>query len=698
MRNLHPTPPWNYTNTAWRSLLAATLRIKARLLRGPNNIPAVQIRLTNVLEPSYHFTTMDSCELEHEVRRTFRTFDWKLCFLAMEVTVPLPLEPSYQLLPNYSILWRVLSESGLGLTMKENVIGLLEERRVELIISASTNEKDARAFLRKDFRSISILLAIVLDIFIVAFLVVIVFVPIKLTAVGPLSGDNRTLYVTSVTVLATVCTTFFMHCIRDLWLQKVDIKLRSGTVLPTLDPIWRNIIGLSSFTERFKQWEITIVLAVSGLVTAAIVGAMVPTSTSHIESYKYYLVDDGGYVCAGINPSVPSAWMWELPNGSTYSVWPYMQFCPTAEALTLLGAINIFDPDSYGYADEGTAVRRTAIGAAASIYSQQTAFDWDAHMDDNSLSRALKLYGSSLLSTTQCTPVMTSNPIQCNTVQATYLEGTLTVHGYSNCSLVTNVINTGNSAGILCTHGSLGQATVVIGTIYPMSMFLAESIGDLKWLRYAEGATSSTLDGTAYGVTCTVDTREAFKYQNVTFKLQVNNESIGTYSRYVDAMSSEACTQDLFSNNNKDPLQHKIPAVAAVAAVQVLYTDLISTTRQFIVQPMSPIYEDHSVYVRTAPFAFGNSRNALEDVLGLNAALVVSRLPMTGGSGSSSAVGTVVVQNTRIGTGKKWALVYTLPLLLVLTTLLRLSFTIGGAPEKSISNRLQALATHFRGD
>jgi hypothetical protein len=34
------------------------------------------------------------------------------------------------------------------------------------------------------------------------------------------------------------------------------------------------------------------------------------------------------------------------------------------------------------------------------------------------------------------------------------------------------------------------------------------------------------------------------------------------------------------------------------------------------------------------PYAFSNPRNALEDVLGLNIALVAAQISMTGGSGS----------------------------------------------------------------
>ncbi|KAK5053786.1 hypothetical protein LTR84_001748 [Exophiala bonariae] len=579
--------------------------------------------------------------------------------------------------------------------MKENVIALLEEHPGEPPSPVSTKGRDGGSLRRPKSQSISFFVVVALDILIIGFLVAVVFTSIKLTSIGPLSGDHRTLYVTSVTVLATICTTFFIHVVRELWLQKIDTHLQSGTAIAVLDPTWRNVIGLSSFTERLKQWEMTVILAVSGLVTATIVGATVPTSMTHTERYRYHLVDDHSDICAGINPSLPSQWAWDLPNGSVYNVWPEMQFCPTAEAITHLGTINMLNPDAFGYADEGTAVRRSALGAAASIYVPQTPFDWGTNMVDESLAQTLQHFGPSLLSTTQCTPVMTTNPIQCETVTAVDDQVSLTIHGPSNCSLITSYQN--SYAATLCTHDSLGQATIVLGAVYPSSFFLTEAMADLDYLSYLESASSanaSALQGTAYGVACTVDTRQVFEYREVTFNLQADADDIGTYSRDVEAVISDSCDGQVFAGDH-DPLQHKIPAVAAVAAVSIL-DNLLAATRQLIVQPMSPIYTDHSKYVRQAPFAFENSRNGLEDVLGLNAALVVSRLPMTGGSGTSSAEGIAIVQNTRVGTGRKWALVYILPLVLVLVTLIWLRYTVAGAPRMEISNSLRALEMHFR--
>ena len=62
--------------------------------------------------------------------------------------------------------------------------------------------------------------------------------------------------------------------------------------------------------------------------------------------------------------------------------------------------------------------------------------------------------------------------------------------------------------------------------------------------------------------------------------------------------------------------------------------------------------------MRRPPFAFSNSYNATEDVLGL-----VS-ISVAGGSGAAEDLGSTQVLYTRIGTGHAWALLHVLPLVI----------------------------------
>lgn len=63
--------------------------------------------------------------------------------------------------------------------------------------------------------------------------------------------------------------------------------------------------------------------------------------------------------------------------------------------------------------------------------------------------------------------------------------------------------------------------------------------------------------------------------------------------------------------------------------------------------------------VRSPPWAFPNSQNALDDVLGLVAALVSSRIPLN--ATLTETTGSALVEFTRIGTGKPFSTFFAIP-------------------------------------
>ena len=79
-------------------------------------------------------------------------------------------------------------------------------------------------------------LAIALNLSITVFLLLLVFIPFHLTSQGLLSGDLKTLYTTSITVVATICTKASVGQIRALWLMRVGHHLRSGHGISITDP------------------------------------------------------------------------------------------------------------------------------------------------------------------------------------------------------------------------------------------------------------------------------------------------------------------------------------------------------------------------------------------------------------------------------------------------------------------------------
>lgn len=71
--------------------------------------------------------------------------------------------------------------------------------------------------------------------------------------------------------------------------------------------------------------------------------------------------------------------------------------------MALAASINVINSDDHVYVDSGVAVERTAMGAPVTLYEGAALQDSSEH------------YGHALVRTTQCVPVMTSNPVRCQT-------------------------------------------------------------------------------------------------------------------------------------------------------------------------------------------------------------------------------------------------------------------------------------------
>ena len=96
---------------------------------------------------------------------------------------------------------------------------------------------------------------------------------------------------------------------------------------------------------------------------------------------------------------------------------------------------------------------------------------------------------------------------------------------------------------------------------------------------------------------------------------------------------------------------------------------------------------------RNPPFAFPGSKSGLEDVLGLNAALVLSRL----NSNTITVGGIATVRFSRVGSASRFTLFYALPPLISFVTLVWLIISkkvsnihrvVGITNQHDYSNRL----------
>ncbi|PVH75089.1 hypothetical protein DL98DRAFT_536878 [Cadophora sp. DSE1049] len=122
---------------------------------------------------------------------------------------------------------------------------------------------------------IAVWVALLINIIIICILTTAVFVPFKLTNFGILSSRTKSIYVTTLTILATLCAAFSSSQIRHLWLRHVDIQLASlNGDFSAVNSEWRTTLGVSGILEGLQRWHIMSTFLISGLITTAIVAGL----------------------------------------------------------------------------------------------------------------------------------------------------------------------------------------------------------------------------------------------------------------------------------------------------------------------------------------------------------------------------------------------------------------------------------------
>jgi len=170
--------------------------------------------------------------------------------------------------------------------------------------------------------------------------------------------------------------------------------------------------------------------------------------------------------------------------------------------------------------------------------------------------------------------------------------------------------------------------------------------------------------GYRYAITCDLDARNAFRYRNVTLFLrdskQIEETNMGCQ------LSGDATDCRDF-----DPSANLGLFGAAVSAnwQPLSQNDGLSGWFDSINQMT---IDKSGRQAREPPYAFDNSRNALEDTLGLVIGLATARI--NGTSESVQARGTFI--NARVGSGKLPGLAYAVPPLLTAVVLLVLALSV----------------------
>ncbi|KAF3020921.1 hypothetical protein E8E14_002641 [Neopestalotiopsis sp. 37M] len=357
--------------------------------------------------------------------------------------------------------------------------------------------------------------------------------------------------------------------------------------------------------------------------------------------------------------------------------------------------INNKTPDDYAYSDAGVAIEREAIGVSASIY------------DGPAFRELMKKYGTSLQRTTQCVPVMSTNPVRCDVGgNITVLrdpslgpELSLEIQVSGPYGQYPNNTFTRVSA---FPYRNLTKDSAMVSFIYSMSnpLDLAGSVGEtiLGFGAHTDPAGqtiyASTLARTmndpnrtvglagnsSYAITCTIRPRHSFEYRKVTLDFQGVAQT-STSNLAWRLSGGEVCT----------PVTEKVSNIHFITAAMSPSDEVMERTS---IDGYFATLINLAGTDREPPYAFANSRNVLEDTLGLISAMGVSQISITDGGGivadatedgGGSAFAVIAV--TRLGGDTGDMLVFLIPPLvsfLVLATLFFFSFKIQwriGGPE-----------------
>ncbi|GKT45859.1 uncharacterized protein ColSpa_06040 [Colletotrichum spaethianum] len=443
---------------------------------------------------------------------------------------------------------------------------------------------------------------------------------------------------------------------------------------------WRGIMRVGSLGEKIKSYRIELQFLICGLITTSIVSSLTPTTTTVIVPFSPEIPDGKvmpyisaeNHPCVGFYPNSTRVdfkrYFWPFPNGTTIYSDISSAYCPSTKALILAPQINTVDPEHYAYIDAGTAVAPTAMGTPISI------------LNGTAIKAVSNKYSVSLIKTEQCVPVMRTNPVRCEkggsiTVK-THSEFVLTLEDGSQSASISGYSrnfsrDSGMASASFRNYKAQFATNIVIGGYTdpagdtPFASYIAQAVNDPD-VEAGLGGSST------YAVTCSVDPTDVFEYRMVTLDTQAIGQGKGKEFNVAYYVSGgEICT----------PVS---PSTSTVRLATVLTaSDYFLNERQSLDGYMQTLLGLAGTN-RGPPYAFNNSRNALEDVLGVSAAMAVSRIPMNGSVSADAfrekgGPARVTVKITRLGSDNSEILLLLIPPVLSLILLLyqfSMSFTL----------------------
>ncbi|KAF9771905.1 hypothetical protein IL306_010431 [Fusarium sp. DS 682] len=434
-----------------------------------------------------------------------------------------------------------------------------------------------------------------------------------------------------------------------------------------LDTSWRGVLVIDGLKEKILyNKKFFLVYLPCALLTTAIVAVFTPNNGSRNITYRpkmpgplySFNFTSDSEECAGQGEKpMANTFEWGMGNGSSFYARMY-KGCPPTRIASHVSNINSKSPDKYAYVDAGVAVERTAMGAPVQLYRGPIFQKLDAK------------YGQFLRSTSQRVPVMTSNPVACRTG-----GGRLRVGDDKTLIFLPDKIpgldgpkweNLSVSSAYRNFTGSSGMANFLLtddrnNTVGPGIMFWSAYNDPKSETLFAKDLARTINDpdkkagigGSAtYVVTCEINPLKSFEYRWVTLDLQTSkatNHTIMAYSRRLSG--GRTC----------------IPKKKTVGNVHFA----TATTSQTFVSMENYGLDGYFTTVhrvsgedRGPPYAFNNSRNALEDTLGIISAIGVANMdlddPVVADAVGKGWEATAIIEINRLG-GNHLVLIALLP-------------------------------------
>ncbi|KAL5418167.1 hypothetical protein PMIN04_007435 [Paraphaeosphaeria minitans] len=591
---------------------------------------------------------------------------------------------------------------------------------------------------------VNLLVAIFILLSIFVFTYSLVFVTIVVPGYR-LTTRFKVAYNIASAIVATVLARHASGEIQKQWLRQInheisDVKYQHHHS-PHIMQKWRAVLGINTFYERVTSFKATVLPQLSflftGLITTAVVAAVTLTDTTCFMDLEPPRIHSGAdNECTRMltnNNTERSSPLWEFQalwnndDGSAYFATTNLG-CPSWSGAQFMGSINTINPAHVAYSRNGVGIRSSAIGTPEIFY---TNFPEIVEPFDGL--HGAKVNQSMLRTVSQCLPVMVTNPVSCrpggsvsfsskipenvSDTEAVFHQTSVEAGG---CNFTqANAEDPNGKFGVMVSRfcpqeNTVGKGTIAMGATGIISLTLAASIGDEGFLAMHaenyEAMSAGVVKNVTYALSCDIDVQPTIKWRTLTLELQQGIlTTTPSYSKLVSGVDGCAAT----TNNTANwTLGNGYAGGAAAALVAPLsegrYWNGMTNTifnQALNVTDTSDRYSTVASWqklIRRAPYGFNQSTNALEDVLGLTTGITMSQMSTLDSMRSSSpladpinfhaaAQGHATFACTRVGSGQRFAVLFTLPPLLAMLTAIYLISTVPRKPTSFKTSRLEDL-------